>query len=99
MRRLLGAVLIFRDITFRKSMELELERSERLEAVGLLAGGIAHDFNNIMTAILCNLAIAKSCSDDQDRTVKKAGGNRGCSTKGQRTDNTAIDSSQRAEPQ
>lgn len=41
----------FIDITKEKTLEAELRRSQRMEAMGVLTSGIAHDFNNIITAL------------------------------------------------
>jgi PAS domain S-box-containing protein len=56
--RIIGVVLVFRDITNEKKMEEELLKVRKLESVGVLAGGIAHDFNNILSAILGNIELA-----------------------------------------
>ncbi len=56
--RIIGVVLVFRDVTEALRMEKELFKAKKLESVGVLAGGIAHDFNNILTAILGNVNLA-----------------------------------------
>ena len=57
---LLGAVLIFKDVTRQRVIEQELIKSKKLESAGLLAGGIAHDFNNLLTIIMGNLNMANN---------------------------------------
>ncbi|MEW5724518.1 MAG: ATP-binding protein, partial [Thermodesulfobacteriota bacterium] len=58
-QRVIGAVLVFRDVTEQNRLEQEAQKSAKLESLGILAGGIAHDFNNIMTAILGNISLAR----------------------------------------
>jgi len=45
-------VLVVSDVTREREIQTQLQRQERLAAVGQLAGGIAHDFNNIIATIV-----------------------------------------------
>jgi PAS domain S-box-containing protein len=63
--RIVGVVLVFRDVTEKSRIEEELIKARKLETVGVLAGGIAHDFNNILTAILGNITLAAHLVNDE----------------------------------
>jgi PAS domain S-box-containing protein len=69
--RIVGAVLVFRDITEKMKMEEELIKAHKLESIGILAGGIAHDFNNLLTAVLGNISLAKMQTSSEDRIHHK----------------------------
>ena len=45
----------------RHELEAQVQHSQKLESLGVLAGGIAHDFNNLLTPILghSDLALSK----------------------------------------
>jgi signal transduction histidine kinase/ActR/RegA family two-component response regulator len=57
--KIIGAVLVFRDVSEKRKMEAELVKAQKLESLGVLAGGIAHDFNNFLTVLIGNLSLAK----------------------------------------
>jgi len=68
---IIGAVLVFRDVTRQLQLESEVLKVKKLESLGHLAGGIAHDFNNILAAILGNidLAILDQTLNPKTRTI------------------------------
>ena len=66
--RIIGVVLVFRDVTDQLRMEQEVLKVKKLESIGILAGGIAHDFNNILAAILGNINLALFDPDLKDKT-------------------------------
>ncbi|ASP35021.1 PAS domain S-box protein [Labrenzia sp. VG12] len=45
------------DLSEQEKLENQLQRAQKLEAIGQLTGGIAHDFNNILGIILGNLEL------------------------------------------
>ena len=57
--RIIGTVLVFRDITEKQKIEEELLNAKKLESVAILAAGIAHEINNPLTNASLNLQLIK----------------------------------------
>lgn len=52
--RILNVVGFIGDITEKIKLEMQMEQSQRLDAMGHLASGIAHDFANLLMVINCS---------------------------------------------
>lgn len=66
-----GLIISLDDITERKRAaeekriyEMNLQQTQKLESLGVLAGGVAHDFNNILAIIMGNCYLAKEHPGD-----------------------------------
>ncbi len=66
-----GFIRLVEDITERRKIDDERQRSQKLESIGILAGGIAHDFNNLLAGILGNISLAKMYLQPEDEAFKK----------------------------
>ena len=47
------------EVSRRQQAQLELARTNNLEAIGRLTGGVAHDFNNMLSIIMTSLQLFK----------------------------------------
>ena len=62
----IGLVGIGRDITDKKNLEAEVQRSQRMESVARLATGIAHDLNNSLAPILVAIELLHEKLEDRE---------------------------------
>lgn len=77
-QKIVGAVLIFRDVTKKYQHDQELIKVQKLESVGVLAGGIAHDFNNLLTAVMGNIALVRLTANGVERQTLLAEAEAAC---------------------
>ncbi|MCC6355178.1 MAG: PAS domain S-box protein [Verrucomicrobiae bacterium] len=64
--RVIGAVLAFGDVTEKIRLAEAVQRTQKLESLGILAGGIAHDFNNLLGNIFSHVELALGTSADRE---------------------------------
>jgi PAS domain S-box-containing protein len=56
--KIMGVVMIARDVTEKKQTEMQLMFADRMASVGTLAAGVAHEINNPLAAVIANLDMA-----------------------------------------
>lgn len=69
--RPIGTVMVIRDITTHMKLLNEMNKTQKLESLGLLAGGIAHDFNNLLTSIMAGTDMAKQLLEKDVQKAKE----------------------------
>ncbi len=55
--RMLGAVMVFRDVTEQKNFERQIELSDRLASLGTMAASVAHEIKNPLAVVVANLDV------------------------------------------
>jgi PAS domain S-box-containing protein len=64
-----GYIFCIVDLTERKNALKQVERSQRLQSIGVLAGGISHDLNNALAPIHVGLDLFSPNVSSEDRQL------------------------------
>lgn len=66
---ILGAVVVFEDLTERKRLEEQVSRADRLATLGELMAGVAHEIRNPLTSIKGFLQYFQSAGTEEERAT------------------------------
>jgi two-component system sensor histidine kinase AtoS len=67
--KIIGAVVVFEDLTERKRLEEQVSRADRLATLGELMAGVAHEIRNPLTSIKGFLQYFQSAGSDEERAT------------------------------
>ena len=70
------------DISEIRTLEEQVQRAQKMDAIGQLAGGIAHDFNNLLGIVIGNLDLLRRKLPDDVTLTKHVEKALGASTRG-----------------
>jgi two-component system, cell cycle sensor histidine kinase and response regulator CckA len=68
-----GRIILISDITDRKRLEIQLQHSQKMQAIGTIASGVAHNFRNSLTGILVNSQVIQENYPDNPELMEIAG--------------------------
>ena len=55
---IVGAVIVFRDVSERRKLEQRLAQTERLASIGMMVAGVGHEINNPLSYVIANVAFS-----------------------------------------
>lgn len=63
-----AVMVLFRDVTERKQLQVQLLLADRMASMGTLAAGVAHEINNPLSYVLANVSLGDESLAEIERT-------------------------------
>ncbi len=71
--RMLGAVMVFRDVTEQKKKQKQVEFVDRLASLGAMVASVAHEVNNPLAVVISNAAFVNDEFEQHCATLAETG--------------------------